>query len=114
LYLPLLHMGNLIGILEIGFFGSCTPEQKNFLQDVTELIATTLDVAVSRTEMNDLLKKTQQQSHLLLEQEQELNQSNRRLQTQQEKLKRSNQELKEQKSSLQAEKHKLEELTAML
>jgi CheY-like chemotaxis protein/signal transduction histidine kinase/CHASE3 domain sensor protein len=80
--------GVVHAVLELGFFGSTDPEQRELLSRVSETIAVTVRAAKDRQRLEELLQETQQQAE--------------ELQSGQEELRVSNEELEEQGRALSA------------
>lgn len=113
-YLPLYQSGEPLGLVELSFYKEIGNEVKEFLLQSTDLITTSMNVAISRRNIENLLVKTQDQATKLMEQENDLHSSNDELQRQRAELEQANQALEEQKEVLEIEKSKLEELTGEL
>ncbi len=119
---PLLHEGDVKGVIELGSFHEITDVRMEFLEQAAGDIAVSLNSAQSRARMKDLLKETQRQAEELeirqadlreankeLEEQAEiLQESELRLQTQQEKLRQTNEELEKQKDDLKKKNIELE------
>ncbi len=76
---PLLHDGVLMGLLEVGSFGTITPLHVDWLEQAGEAIAIAIGVLQARARVNELLEQTQAQTEELRVQQEELQQSNEEL-----------------------------------
>lgn len=111
---PCLFNGEVFGVLEIASLRPFDEMQMELLQKVAESIAIAISSAKSRTELQQLLVKSQKLSEELQVQQEELRQTNEELQVQQEELRQANEELEaqtreleESKASLQAQQEEL-------
>jgi signal transduction histidine kinase/DNA-binding response OmpR family regulator/methyl-accepting chemotaxis protein len=118
---PFMYENAVKGVIEIGFSKIPSPLQLEFLEQVKLSIGIALNSAQSRTQMQVLLEKTQQQADELqaqkdeLQQKQEqLQQSNEALQTQSEELQTQSEELQSQQEELRQINEELEERTKEL
>jgi len=118
---PLVHDGEVSGILELAFFEPLSDAARELLTSASETIALTLAVAQSRAATRELLERTQAQATQLLHQEEELKVTNEELRCQQEELQQTNEELAvhakqlaEQRVTLQAKNSDLEEMGRQL
>jgi CheY-like chemotaxis protein/putative methionine-R-sulfoxide reductase with GAF domain len=102
LVLPLLHNGQLVGVLELGSFKLFSERELEFLQQSQEAIAITLSVNQSRQLVNSLLEQTQAQTEELRVQQEELQQTN-------EELEERAQMLEQQREQIRAKNRQVEE-----
>ncbi|MFK5968732.1 MAG: response regulator [Candidatus Marithrix sp.] len=100
LVMPFKYEKTLKGIIEIGSFETITNEQMEFIQQIVSSIAIAINTSQSRTQMQDLLLKTQTQTEELRSQAEEL-------QTQQEELRQTNEELEERTIDLERQKDEI-------
>ncbi len=114
---PLVHDGEVSGILELASFEPLSEAARELLVSASETIAVTLAVAQSRAATRELLERTQAQATQLLHQEEELTATNEELRTQQEELQQANEELAvhaeqlaEQRAALEGKNADLEEM----
>jgi len=105
--LPIVHLGRVIAILELGMLKTPHPEARGLLDAVSPSIAVVLHAALTRAAKNELLRETQAQAELLKKQEQELLTINEELTQQQEELRAANEELTQQTEELEAQQRTL-------
>jgi CheY-like chemotaxis protein len=105
--IPFLFEGQTLGVLELGKLMPFTPVEKEFLTAAPESIAISINSAISRKKIQNLLEETQVQSEELQSQQEELRQMN-------EELEEQAQNLKQQQEELQMTNEELEEQTQML
>lgn len=108
---PCIFNDEVIAVIELGSFETFTESQLNFLSIISETIAIGLHTSRSRTELEKLLTKTQQQAEELQVQQEELKQANEELQEQTRALKESEQQLQTQQEELRVTNEELEERT---
>jgi signal transduction histidine kinase/DNA-binding response OmpR family regulator len=118
---PLVHHGEVGGVLELVSFEPLSEAARELLADVSETIALTLAVAQNRASTRELLERTQTLATQLLQQEEELKSANEELRCQQEELQQTNGELglhanqlAEQRLALQNKNDDLEEMGGRL
>lgn len=83
---PLLYVGTVVGVLELGRITPFTEAHEQFLEQALERLALVIHTARSRTQINALLQETQQQAEELRAQEEELRAANEELEAQTESL----------------------------
>jgi CheY-like chemotaxis protein/HAMP domain-containing protein len=119
---PILHEGELRGLLEVGSLEEMGSEELEIMQLCVEHIAVAVNSAISRRKLSEMLHQTQEQADLLTRQQTEmqainsdleaqaiaLSASELRLQEQQDELKRANEELEEQTQALRASEESLQ------
>lgn len=119
---PILHEGELCGMLEVGSLDSMGPEELEILHLSVEHIAIAVNSALSRMKLSEMLQKTQKQADLLKrqqddmqainddleEQAQALLTSEMKLQQQQDELRHANEGLEEQAQALRASEESLQ------
>jgi CheY-like chemotaxis protein len=119
---PILHEGELRGLLEIGSLGEMGAEELEILQLSVEHIAVAVHSALSRRQLSEMLKRTQEQAAQLTKQQDDmvainqdleeqaiaLSGSEMRLQQQQDELRKANEELEEQAQALRASEESLQ------
>jgi CheY-like chemotaxis protein/methyl-accepting chemotaxis protein len=108
LLLPFLYEDTVKGVIEIGSANLMTEIQREFLEQVMPNIGIVLNVAESRTQMQTLLKQSQQQAKELKVKQNELQQNNAKLQEQAEELKQQSEELETQQEELRQTNESLE------
>jgi len=114
LAIPLLYEGQVLGVFELGRISTFTAGEIHFLEEVASSIAIALNTSLIRNRTNELLFKTQQQSHELQRQQEELKSSNEELEEQTSELQKSKQLMQEQSEELKASNEELEEKTESL
>ncbi len=122
LVMPFLFEDKTKGVIELGSFNEFTDNQISFLNTITATIAVAVNSTQSRTQMEELLVKTQNQAEEMQKQQEELKASNEeleeqarllkkseeRLQVQQEELRQTNEELEEKGQALEKQKQNIE------
>lgn len=76
---PLMHNGELVGLVEIGTFGQFDAPRLAWLRQAAEAVAVAVGVEHARRRVANLLEQTQVQTEELLVQQEELQQSNEEL-----------------------------------
>jgi signal transduction histidine kinase/CheY-like chemotaxis protein len=113
---PLVQLGRVVGVLELGCFAPFGEQHSELLLSVRESVAIALEVARGRAALRELLAETQSQARRLAEQEEELRASNEELLSQQDELRVSNRALNASAQKLEAQRmtleHKNSELNA--
>lgn len=119
---PILHEGELCGMLEVGSLDALGPEELEILQLSVEHIAIAVNSALSRMKLSEMLEQTKKQADLLKrqqddmqainddleEQAQALLTSEMKLQEQQDELRKANEGLEEQAQALRASEESLQ------
>jgi CheY-like chemotaxis protein/HAMP domain-containing protein len=108
-FLPLSRADETIGVLELALFKVCTPEIRELLGSVREMLVIGLQAARSRAALRQALERSQQQAERLTAQEEELRSNNQELQSQHEELRVANSELEAQRETLSVQNGELEE-----
>ncbi|TND10213.1 MAG: histidine kinase/response regulator hybrid protein [Bacteroidetes bacterium] len=125
---PFSFEGKVLGVIEIGKLEHFTETEKEFVNASVESIAISVNSAIARKRIQELLEETQVQGEELQSQQEELKQMNEELEEQaqnlkqqQEELQMTNEELEEQTQSLeiknkevQAAKSDIEQKTKQL
>lgn len=120
---PVLSMGKVLAVIEIGAFQSFTPDQQELLDEVLPIIALNLEILERNFRTRELLEQTQKQAEALQTSEEELRAQSDQLQAvnedlrlktdslqqQAEELRASDEELRAQREELQATNEELEE-----
>lgn len=112
--MPLLYLGDIIGLIEIGYLTPPSDIDIAFLENNAETAAIALNTSRNYEKIQNLLEETQAQSEELQAQHNELENINTELEAQTEKLQASEEELKVQQEELQEANLGLEERTRML
>jgi CheY-like chemotaxis protein/signal transduction histidine kinase len=112
---PFLFEGKTIGVIEIGKLTDFTETEKEFINASMDSIAISVNSAISRKRIQELLEETQVQTEELQSQQEELKQMNEELEEQtqnlkqqQEELQMTNEELEEQTQSLEEKNKEVE------
>lgn len=112
---PFLFEGKTMGVLELGKLTEFNEIEKEFINLSMDSIAVTVQSAIARKQIQELLEETQSQSEELQSQQEELRQINEELEEQtqnliqqQEELQISNEELEEQTQALETKNHEVE------
>jgi signal transduction histidine kinase/DNA-binding response OmpR family regulator len=113
---PFVFEGKTLGVTEIGSLKEFSETEKEFIGKAMEIIAVSLNSAVARKKIKELLEETQVQGEELQTQQEELKQMNEELEEQaqnlkqqQEELQMTNEELEEQTQSLELKNKEVEE-----
>jgi signal transduction histidine kinase/DNA-binding response OmpR family regulator/CHASE3 domain sensor protein len=97
---PFSHEGKVNGVIEIGFLHSITTRDREFLSMIGEAVGASVNAALYRQRLQEVLSETQA--------------LNEELQVQQEELRTANEELEEQSRALEASQSSLENQQAEL
>lgn len=113
---PFLFEGKTLGVIEIGRLTSFSQTENEFIGSSMESIGVSINSAISRKRIQQLLEETQVQSEELQSQQEELKQMNEELEEQaqnlkqqQEELQMTNEELEEQTQSLEIKNKEVQE-----
>lgn len=93
LFVPLKFQGQPFGLMELASFTDFSPEQKEMIDKITEVLAINLNSAQSRSHLQVLLEETQTQAE--------------ELQSQQEELRTNNEELEQQARALEGQQESM-------
>ncbi|WP_276504863.1 response regulator [Terrimonas pollutisoli] len=104
---PFMFEGKTLGVIELGRLTDFTGTEKEFIKSSMESIGISINSAISRKRIQELLEETQVQSEELQSQQEELRQVN-------EELEEQTQNLKQQQEELQMTNEELEEQTQAL
>lgn len=112
---PFLFEGKTVGVLELGKLTEFNETEKKFINLTMDSIGVTVNSAIARKQIQELLEETQSQSEELQTQQEELRQMNEELEEQtqnliqqHEELQISNEELEEQTQILETKNHEVE------
>src|SRR5665647_3214479 len=112
---PFLFEGKTLGVIEMGRLTDFTETEKEFINASMESIAISVNSAIARKQIQELLEETQVQSEELQTQQEELKQMNEELEeqtqnlkSQQEELQMTNEELETQTQSLEQKNKEVE------
>ena len=97
---PFSHEGKVNGVIEVGFLHSITSRDREFLAMIGEAVGASVNAALYRQRLQEVLSETQA--------------LNEELQVQQEELRTANEELEEQSRALEASQSSLENQQAEL
>lgn len=106
---PFVFQNKTIGVMEFGHLKDPEPHELSFLQIVMEAIAINFNMALSRSELKNLLDITRQQSEMLRIKQEEMLQTNEELEQQTKALKNSEEHLQTQQEELRVINEELEE-----
>jgi signal transduction histidine kinase/CheY-like chemotaxis protein/HAMP domain-containing protein len=98
---PLVREDELVGVLEFGDLNGFTQNQLDLLQQASMAIAIAIHTAQSRMRLNELLRKTQQQSRELQDQRNVLQRTNLALEERTVLLEKQKQEIHRQNNALE-------------
>ncbi|WP_027190082.1 response regulator [Fundidesulfovibrio putealis] len=107
--LPLLHVGELKGVIELGSLEEFSDTKLELLQAVSETMGVALQSVDSQDKLRALLEQTRLQADKLQAQQEELRVSNEELEQQSSALRSSEEELRQQQEELQSINEELEE-----
>jgi CheY-like chemotaxis protein/signal transduction histidine kinase len=107
LVIPFSFEGRTLGVIEIGKLVTFTGTERELIDSIVENIGVSINLAISRRQIKELLSETQVQSEELQSQQEELKQMN-------EELEEQAQNLKQQQEELQITNEELEEQTQAL
>lgn len=112
---PFLFEGKTMGVIELGKLTAFTGTEKEFINSSMESIGISINSAMARKRIQELLEETQVQSEELQSQQEELKQMNEELEVQtlnlkqqQEELQMTNEELEEQTQALEMKNKEVE------
>ena len=108
-FLPILHLGSVAGVLELGLFKPWSQRTGELLIAMRETLAIAIEVARTRVSLGEMLAESQRQAEALEAQEEELKATNEELNTQQEELRQTNEELTQQTEQLDAQRRALQD-----
>ncbi|OUS23812.1 hypothetical protein A9Q99_27680 [Gammaproteobacteria bacterium 45_16_T64] len=109
LIVPLAVNGRVVGVVELGTTSVFSDDIKKSMEISAEPIAIALETYFGHQKTKALLSKTQQQSHVLKNQQDALETVNEDLKKQAEQLRASEEELKQQSEELRVSNEELEE-----
>jgi len=106
---PFLFEGKTVGVIEIGSITDFSETEKEFINVSMDSIAISVNSAISRKRIQELLEETQAQSEELQTQQEELRQMNEELEEQTQNLKQQQEELEVTNGELEEQTQSLEE-----
>lgn len=112
--LPLVYQKKIVGVIEVAGSNDFNEDHLGFLNQISESVAIAFRSIGLRTEMQDLLSKTQIMASELKEQQEELVGANTELKSQTEALRVSEEELQQQQEELRVTNEELEVKTKYL
>jgi CheY-like chemotaxis protein/signal transduction histidine kinase/CHASE3 domain sensor protein len=98
---PVVHDGQVNGVVEMGFLRDLTPRDTEFVKLVAGSVGTAIHSALYRQRLQDLLAETQQLNEELQVQQEELRTTNEELEEQSRVLKESQANLENQQAELE-------------
>ena len=107
LLLPFFYEHTVKGVIEIGFPKALTHIQRQFLEQLMPSIGIAVNTAESRTEMQTLLQRSQEQAQALQNQQEKLQRKQAELQETNEELQSQSEELQTQSEELQTQHEEL-------
>jgi CheY-like chemotaxis protein/methyl-accepting chemotaxis protein len=111
---PILFDSQVLAVIELGSQTEFTDQELDLLEMAAENIGISINSAISRDRLKELLEETQKQAEELEAQQEELKQTNEELQEKTFQLERSEAELKTQQEELQQTNEELEEKANLL
>lgn len=111
---PLIHGGEVLGVVEIALMRELAPAESEFLDTALASVAIAFNTARARARIDELLAQTQAQAAAVRAREEELRALNEVLQAQTENLRTSESRLRAQQGELQSVNAELEEKAAIL
>lgn len=111
---PVNHDGKSNGVIELGFLHTPTTRDIDFLKLITSNIGNSLEMALNRRRLQDMLEETQQLNEELQVQQEELRTANEELEEQSRVLEESQALLENQKAELEQTNEKLIDQTISL
>ncbi|MCF8307373.1 MAG: response regulator [Bacteroidales bacterium] len=111
---PFNYEGQTIGVIQIGNQKTFTELERQLFEDSLDSIAVAANAALAHSQLQKLLKKSQEQQEKLEVQQEELRQTNEELEEQTKALKASENTLQQQKEELSVINEELEERTKAL
>ncbi len=111
---PMAVDGAVNAVVELGFIHPLPSGALDFMERVSEPLATAVRSAKYRTQLQELLEETQRQAEELQSQSEELRVSNEELEEQSRALKESQSRLEQQQAELEQTNSQLEEQTQLL
>ena len=105
---PLMHDGELFGVVEIMSFESFTELHKDYLAKIASLLATALHTTSQNGQIKVLLEKSQEAYEELQTQSEELQESNVQMEEQQQQLKLQSRELRIKNDTLAQAKEEID------
>ncbi|HLK57257.1 MAG TPA: response regulator, partial [Chthonomonadaceae bacterium] len=112
--LPVLFEGEVLAVIELASFNRFSEIHLTFLEQLTESIGIVLNTLAANMRTEELLKQSQSLTQELQNQQQELQETNRRLEQQAASLQASEELLKQQQEELQQTNEELEEKALLL
>jgi HAMP domain-containing protein/CheY-like chemotaxis protein/GAF domain-containing protein len=112
--LPILFEGEILAVLELASFNRFSDIHLTFLEQLTESIGIVLNTLAANMRTEELLKQSQSLTQELQNQQQELQETNRRLELQAASLQKSEELLRQQQDELQQTNEELEEKAQQL
>jgi HAMP domain-containing protein/signal transduction histidine kinase len=112
--LPVLFEGKVLGVIELASFTSFTQIQKDFLNQIAEMIATSVNTISVNTKTEQLLKQSQELTEQLRERSVELEQRQKALQASNAELEEKAELLAQQNRDIEVKNTEIEEARQVL
>jgi CheY-like chemotaxis protein/CHASE3 domain sensor protein len=112
--LPVTADGEVVGVVELGFFRRLAPDDLELLNRSAESIGVAMRTVQDRNRLEALLQETQRQAEALQTQEEELRSSNEELEVQARALRESQARIESSQVELEENNAQLEEQTRLL
>jgi signal transduction histidine kinase/CheY-like chemotaxis protein/CHASE3 domain sensor protein/HAMP domain-containing protein len=114
IFWPVLFEGGVRAVIELGTIENFEERHIHYLRHISELLGITIETAINRDKLKELLEETQSQAEELQAQHRELEDMNAELEAQSEKLQTSEEELRVQQEELMETNQELEERSRQL
>ncbi|MFJ3234577.1 HAMP domain-containing protein [Streptomyces sp. NPDC086787] len=112
--LPVLFEGNVLGVIELASFAPFTHIQKDFLNQIAEMIATSVNTISVNTKTEQLLKQSQELAEQLRERSAELENRQKALQASNTELEEKAELLAQQNRDIEVKNTEIEEARQVL
>ncbi|MFI8946757.1 HAMP domain-containing protein [Streptomyces sp. NPDC053750] len=112
--LPVLFEGQVLGVIELASFNSFTQIQKDFLNQIAEMIATSVNTISVNTKTEVLLKQSQELTEQLRDRSEELEQRQKALQSSNAELEEKAELLARQNRDIEVKNTEIEEARQVL
>ncbi|MGW8065025.1 HAMP domain-containing protein [Streptomyces ziwulingensis] len=112
--LPVLFEGQVLGVIELASFNSFTQIQKDFLNQIAEMIATSVNTISVNTKTEVLLKQSQELTEQLRDRSEELEQRQKALQSSNAELEEKAELLAQQNRDIEVKNTEIEEARQVL
>lgn len=106
---PLKIDQEVLGVIEVASFNKFRPYEIEFLQKLSESVASTIRSVKVNAKTSELLEKSQEQAEMMAAQEEEMRQNMEEMQTTQEEMKRKEDILKQILEDMEVQEDELRE-----